>query len=248
MRMKRAIAVLSACLVGVPLMASAATSFHVELTIAKTQKRIYAYGTVTPQRDRRVRVRFFHNDDTGYVLSATKWDALDSNGRYEVSFERPPAGTCKVQARFRTATGKVFIDEDVFECRIPDFSTGTATITGANGTQTYDIEIADDGAEQGYGLMYRRWMPDDHGMAFLFDSDTSGSFYMKNTLLPLTIAFFDSAGQIVRVLDMEPCEADDDSGESCPLYSPEATYRGALEVKQGTFEGQEGDVLTYTRD
>jgi hypothetical protein len=53
---------------------------------------------------------------------------------------------------------------------------------------------------------------------------------MKNTLIPLSIAFFDRQGVILRILDMEPCRAD-----PCPVYYPGVVYQGALEVNQGWF-------------
>lgn len=70
------------------------------------------------------------------------------------------------------------------------------------------------------------------GMIFAFPEDTTGSFWMGNTHVPLTIAFIDSAGTPVTVLDMEPCpEAVD-----CPSYFPDTPYRWALEVPQGQME------------
>jgi uncharacterized membrane protein (UPF0127 family) len=68
---------------------------------------------------------------------------------------------------------------------------------------------------------------------------------MKNTLIPLSIAFLDADGRILRILDMEPCEAD-----PCPLYPPGVAYTSALEVNQGAFErwGVEvGDLVTLER-
>lgn len=79
--------------------------------------------------------------------------------------------------------------------------------------------------------MGRKELPPDHGMIFLYFEDTQSSFYMKNTLIPLSIAFFDVEGNIVEILDMEPCTAD-----PCELYTPTHSYRGALEVPQGSFE------------
>ncbi len=66
-------------------------------------------------------------------------------------------------------------------------------------------------------------------MVFVFFEDTEGGFYMKNTLLPLSIAYFDVDGTIVGMVDMEPCELDS------ALYDPGVPYRGALEVNQGVF-------------
>jgi uncharacterized membrane protein (UPF0127 family) len=53
---------------------------------------------------------------------------------------------------------------------------------------------------------------------------------MKNTLIPLSVAFWDEAGRIVAILDMEPCPAN-----PCPTYDPGSSFVGALEVDQGRF-------------
>lgn len=74
-------------------------------------------------------------------------------------------------------------------------------------------------------------LPDGVGMLFLFATPTEGAFWMKDTLLPLSIAFVEDGGAIVRILDMEPCRE-----EPCALYSPGADYVAALEVPQGWFE------------
>jgi uncharacterized membrane protein (UPF0127 family) len=62
-------------------------------------------------------------------------------------------------------------------------------------------------------------------MLFVFGSDTTGGFWMKNTLVPLTIVFFDRNGKRVRRLSMKPCRAD-----PCPIYHPNRRYRFALEL------------------
>ncbi len=66
------------------------------------------------------------------------------------------------------------------------------------------------------------------GMWFAFDEDRDGGFWMKDTLLPLSIAWIDSSGTVVAVADMDPCLED-----PCAVYSPGAVYRFALEVEQG---------------
>jgi uncharacterized protein len=103
-------------------------------------------------------------------------------------------------------------------------------------------EIADTQGERELGLMHREFLPDDAGMIFLFDEEVTGGFWMKNTLIPLSIAFADRDGTILRILDMEPCEAD-----PCDIYDPGVSYTSALEVNQGAFESwgvAEGDRLT----
>jgi uncharacterized membrane protein (UPF0127 family) len=103
------------------------------------------------------------------------------------------------------------------------------------------VEVADTDAEREQGLMGRRELAADSGMVFVFPGDTRSSFWMKDTPLPLSIAFYDDAGRIVRILDMQPCRAD-----PCPLYDPGGVYRGALEVDLGAFRRwgvQVGDRL-----
>jgi uncharacterized protein len=104
------------------------------------------------------------------------------------------------------------------------------------------VEIADTQEEREVGLMHREFLPDDTGMIFLFDEETTGGFWMKNTLIPLSIAFMGGDGTILRILDMEPCEAD-----PCEIYDPGVPYESALEVNQGAFASwgvEEGDLLT----
>lgn len=77
------------------------------------------------------------------------------------------------------------------------------------------------------GLMNRRKVPAD-GMLFVFRESTSGGFWMKNTLVPLTIVFFDASGERVRRMSMVPCRED-----PCAIYDPGRPYRFALELRAG---------------
>jgi uncharacterized protein len=94
-----------------------------------------------------------------------------------------------------------------------------------------DVDVAETDEQRAFGLMQRESLPDDEGMLFVFFEDSVSAFTMRNTLIPLSIAFFDFDGEILKILDMEPCEA-----EPCPSYDPGVTYRGALEVNQGAFD------------
>lgn len=85
-------------------------------------------------------------------------------------------------------------------------------------------ELALTPAQRGRGLMFRKRAPAD-GMLFVFDIATSGGFWMKNTLVPLKIVFFDSAGRRVRAMRMTPCTKD-----PCRIYEPGKQYRFALEL------------------
>ncbi len=117
----------------------------------------------------------------------------------------------------------------------------TVLIDTGERTVRVAVEVADTPAERERGLMERESLPEDAGMLFTYETETSGGFWMKDTLLPLSIAFYDEDGEILRLLDMDPCRAD-----PCPVYDPEVSYRGALEVNKGAFDRwgvEEGDVL-----
>jgi uncharacterized membrane protein (UPF0127 family) len=117
----------------------------------------------------------------------------------------------------------------------------TAAIITAEGEVELSVEVADDDEERARGLMFRTSLADDAGMVFLYTEPTAGAFWMKDTLIPLSIAFFDEEGTILRILDMEPCEND-----PCPLYDPEVPFIGALEVNRRAFERlgvSEGDRI-----
>ncbi len=89
--------------------------------------------------------------------------------------------------------------------------------------------LAETGAQQSLGLMNRTDIGGYDGMLFTFASDTTGSFYMKDTPLPLSIAFFDASGLFVSTTDMAPCIHQ----SSCPTYAAARPYRWALEVPEG---------------
>ena len=82
------------------------------------------------------------------------------------------------------------------------------------------------------GLMEVTDMAGYDGMLFAFPEDTETGFWMSNTPMPLSIAWFDADGGLVSTADMEPCP----EGDDCPTYPPEGPYRFALEVPQGDLE------------
>jgi len=67
------------------------------------------------------------------------------------------------------------------------------------------------------------------GMVFRYSADSAGGYYMKNTPMPLSIAWFAADGSFVSSTDMAPCGDRSD----CPIYSASGPYRYALEVPQG---------------
>ena len=108
---------------------------------------------------------------------------------------------------------------------------GTATITTRDGAKvTLAVELARTPAAHQKGLMNRRTLGAKAGMAFLYTQSRQGGFWMKNTLIPLDIAFADGRGKILRILTMQPCRRD-----PCRVYDPKVAYRTALEVNAGSF-------------
>lgn len=89
--------------------------------------------------------------------------------------------------------------------------------------------LADTEAERERGLMGRRDLAGRRGMLFRFPADTEAQFYMKDTPLPLSIAWFDAQGSFVSQADMKPCLG----GGKCALYGAARPYRTALEVPSG---------------
>jgi uncharacterized membrane protein (UPF0127 family) len=88
-------------------------------------------------------------------------------------------------------------------------------------------EIARTGDERSKGLMYRKKLPDGEGMLFIFERDEVLSFWMKNTYIPLSIAFIASDGKIIDIKDMYPQD------ENSVVSSRSVRY--ALEVPMGWF-------------
>jgi len=92
------------------------------------------------------------------------------------------------------------------------------------------VEIADNLFEQARGLMYRKALGEDRGMLFVYTEERELSFWMKNTRIPLSIAYIDSGGRIVDILDMKPLD------DEPPHYVSSEPVQYALEVNQGFFE------------
>jgi uncharacterized protein len=90
------------------------------------------------------------------------------------------------------------------------------------------VEVADDVMERSQGLMYRESLPHDRGMLFVFPDEAVRAFWMKNTRIPLSIAFADAEGVIIAIMDMFP-----DDGRA--RYRSGAPAKYALEVNRGWF-------------
>ncbi len=95
-----------------------------------------------------------------------------------------------------------------------------------------EVEVAHTDYLRRAGLMGRPHLDEDYGMLFLFPDEAVRSFWMKNTLIPLSIAYIKSDGTISQILDMSPDRWSGKLGE----YSSKEKVQYALEVNQGWFK------------
>ena len=95
------------------------------------------------------------------------------------------------------------------------------------GPHAFKVEVAATAQQRERGLMGRTRLAENRGMLFVFDSTKQHCFWMRNTPLPLSIAFMDEAGRISNIADMQP--------RTDTLHCPTIAIRYALEVSQGNF-------------
>ena len=101
------------------------------------------------------------------------------------------------------------------------------------------VEVADTDPQREQGLMYRKQLGRNDGMLFIFDEPAYQAMWMKNTLIPLSVAFLDRNGEILNILDMEPQTLD------THMSAGPATY--AIETNKGWFAANKvkpGDKVT----
>jgi uncharacterized membrane protein (UPF0127 family) len=107
----------------------------------------------------------------------------------------------------------------------------TSTVRFEGTDATLAVEVADDTDEQRRGLMGVEHLPANQGMAFVWPEPVASTFWMKDTLVPLSVAFVDETGHVIDVLDMQPCETD-----TCPTYGVNEPYVFAVEANLGWFD------------
>lgn len=114
------------------------------------------------------------------------------------------------------------------------FGEAAMSVTDADGEEVgLCVLLALVEQQRARGLMEVTDLAGYDGMVFAFPEDTETGFWMSNTPMPLSIAWFDAEGALVSTTDMTPCE----EGDDCPTYPPAGPYRFALEVPQGELEG-----------
>ncbi|MDP6251821.1 MAG: DUF192 domain-containing protein [Verrucomicrobiota bacterium] len=119
--------------------------------------------------------------------------------------KKPPVEPATGQAQPRLKTIKLYL--------------GAAELT---------VEIADENHERMTGMMHRTTMLENEGMLFVFPYPHQTGFWMKNTTVPLSIAYIDPASRVIEIHDLQP-------GNTKPAESRSARVQYALEVNQGWF-------------
>ncbi|MFZ9616277.1 MAG: DUF192 domain-containing protein [Fluviibacter sp.] len=95
------------------------------------------------------------------------------------------------------------------------------------GTGNLEVEVASNKAQRSLGLMNRASMPESRGMLFVYPAPAYFCMWMKNTKIPLSVAFIDAQGQVINIEDMAP------QTETNHCTQRNATY--ALEANRGWF-------------
>lgn len=174
-------------------------------------------------------------DDLSVVASDLAADGEDDDHHLVSVASAVASSVVSSQVEPTTSTEKEQVSaghEVLASAEPPDgFGEGVLTVESAAGTQTWPVVIADTARARQQGLMGVA----DFGalggyaaMVFVFDFDTSGAFWMRDTPLPLRITFVTAEGAVVSGADMTPCLAPTPSSD-CERYHPDGPYRIAIE-------------------
>jgi uncharacterized membrane protein (UPF0127 family) len=106
---------------------------------------------------------------------------------------------------------------------IPD-----AEITATIGEHALRLQVVANPETRAQGLMFYRSLPEDMGMLFVFPADAAHTFWMRNTFVPLSVAFLDAERRILNIADMQPLDEQ-------TFHQAAGPARYALEVNQGWF-------------
>jgi signal peptidase I len=145
-------------------------------------------------------------EDKYFVLGDNREESMDSR-----SFKQP------------------FVSLEEIEGRLLYTFKETPMLVSEKGAVKFEVEIADDPEDRKLGLMYREYLPEEHGMLFIFEEEQPLSFWMKNTLIPLDMIFFNDGFEVLNIAgNVPPCESD-----PCLTYNSEGNARYVLEINGG---------------
>ena len=105
-----------------------------------------------------------------------------------------------------------------------------------------NLDVVSEYKDRQKGLMFKRYIPEDYGMFFIWDRKKVQCMWMKNTYIPLSVAYIDKSGEIMNIYDMVPLSKTSVCSKKPVLY--------ALEVNQGWFNRNDinvGDILAIDK-
>ena len=111
------------------------------------------------------------------------------------------------------------------------FERGVVRITQDGREARLPVEIAKDARAHAQGLMGRERLGENAGMLFVYEGDARRFFWMKNTRIPLSLAFIDKSGEVLEIIHLQPHKP----GTRVPSYRSRNKVRRVLEVNQGWF-------------
>ncbi len=124
----------------------------------------------------------------------------------------------------------------------PKYEATSITVITEKGNLVFDVEVADTEIKRAIGLMNRTNLPEKSGMLFIFGSERTVSFWMKNTLIPLDMIFISEDKKIVNIKrQAQPCKTLD-----CESYKSEKPVKYVLEINGGLSDKlgiREGDGI-----
>ena len=108
------------------------------------------------------------------------------------------------------------------------------------GSQELVAEVARSQTEVATGMMFRKEMNENEAMLFVFGQPYQASFYMRNTIIPLSCAYIDTEGEILEIHELKPLDEK-------PVEAASAKVRYVLETKQGWFDRNKIGIGTLVR-
>jgi uncharacterized membrane protein (UPF0127 family) len=140
----------------------------------------------------------------------------------------------------RRHAARVLAGIAIFVAALPAFAdAGLKTSRIKVGPHPLKVEVAATEPQRMQGLMHRTALGKDEGMLFIFDELAYHSMWMKNTLIPLSVAYVDDGGRILNILDMEP--------QTLDSHMAAGPARYAIETNKGWFAAKKikaGDKVT----
>ncbi len=107
-----------------------------------------------------------------------------------------------------------------------------------NGRQ-FELEIVKTAIQRQQGLMYREFLSEQSGMLFIYPGDGFHRIWMKNTLIPLTVVWFDSRQTVIHIARLDPCKS-----SHCPSFGANKPSRYIIELTSGNHSLRLGDRIS----